>query len=128
MRTQSARYRVAVDVVQFLPALVIVTNIEVVVTFLPEVIAAFADQASRNSLFQRLQRCGQRLPLGFAQQQMYMFRHDDVSVDAEPVTAANPFERFLERMSGLRADEEAFAPIAGEGDEVRLSGMVITLE
>jgi hypothetical protein len=108
-----------VNVAQLLHKLRVITNIEIVVPLLPEMlrIANLSDgwpiqarrwlewgssgerafrslgwkQAPRYSLLQRLQRIGQRIPLRFAEQEMDIFRHDDVSVNLKSETPAHPF-------------------------------------
>ena len=57
-----------------------------------------------------------------------VFGHDDVSVDAELVTAADTFEGCFEGALGTRTEEEGLATITGEGEEVGLAGMVVPLE
>ena len=116
------------NVVQFLGELPMIADVEIVVTLLPEMVGAVSDQAARDSLLERLDGLGQRVTFGFAQQKMHVFGHDDVSVDAELVTAADTFESFLEGMSGWRIQEQGFASVTREGDEVGLSGVVVTLE
>jgi hypothetical protein len=54
-----------------------------------------ADQATRNPLLERLQRIGQSIAFRFVDQQMYVFRHDHVSKDAESPGAPHPLQRLL---------------------------------
>ncbi len=128
MRAQSPRHWVAVNVVEFLAELAMVAHIEIVVSLLPKVITAVADQPAGDSLLQGLQCGGKGVAFGFAQQQMHVLRHDYVSIDAELVTAANTFEGLLESVLGMRSDEESFASVTREGNEMGLSGVVVTLE
>ncbi len=76
------------NVAQLLHKLRVISNVEIVVPFLPEMLG-IANQAPRYFLLQRLQRIGQRIPLRFAEQEVDMLRHDCVSVNAESVTAAH---------------------------------------
>ena len=57
--------RIAMNVAKLLNELHVITNVEIVVPFLPEMLR-IADQPPRHALLQRFQRCGQRLPLRFA--------------------------------------------------------------
>jgi len=93
------------NVVQFLGELPMIADVEIVVTLLPEVIASNGDQSSSDSLLQRLESAGQCIPLGFAQEKVHVFGHDDVSINAQMVHAADTFESFFEGTSGLRTDE-----------------------
>ena len=92
-------------VVELLAELAVGAHVEIVVALLPEMVAAIGEQTAGDPLLQGLQGCGQRVTFGLAQQQMHVFRHDDVSVDVEPVVAANSFECLLEGASGRRIRE-----------------------
>lgn len=75
------------NVAQLLHKLRVISNVEIVVPLLPEMLC-IADQTPRYSLLQRLQRIGQRVLLRLAEQQVNMLRHDYVSVylKSEPMT------------------------------------------
>ena len=79
------------NIAQLLHKLRIISNVEIVVPLLPEMLG-IANQAPRYSLLQRLQRIGQRIPLRFAEQEVDMLRHDYVSVNVESVTAAHSLQ------------------------------------
>src|SRR5262249_32891853 len=57
-----------------------------------------------------------------------MFRHDDVAVDTQPVSAPHPLQSILESAARQLRDQRLAAAIAAEGDEVRLPGLVEALE
>ena len=65
------------DVSQFLDKLLMIANIEIVISLLPEVFA-LSDQASRHSLLQRFDRLGKIPPLWLVEQQMNMVEHHQV--------------------------------------------------
>ncbi len=104
-------------VTQLLHKLPVISNIEIVVPLLPEMLR-IANQTPRYALLQRLQCIGQRIPLrfakgwpiqavfwlewgssiagriplGFAEQQVNMLRHDCVSVNLKPETAPHALQ------------------------------------
>ena len=77
------------NVAQLLHELPVISNVEIVVTFLPKVLG-IPDQSPRYSLLQRFQRVRQCASLGFAKQKMYMLRHGYVSIDAQVETTPDP--------------------------------------
>ena len=79
------------NVAQLLHKLRVISNVEIVVPFLPEMLG-IANQAPRYFLLQRLQRIGQRIPLWFAEQEMNMLRHDYVPVNVKPETAPHALQ------------------------------------
>src|ERR1700675_899692 len=116
------------NIAQLLYKLRIISNVEIVVPLLPEMLG-IANQAPRYSLLQRLQRIGQRIPLRFAEhgwpiqavfwlewgssvagtirlwlteQEVNMLRHDDVPVNLKPRNCTAPAPRLTRRFVGLR--------------------------
>ncbi len=107
------------NVAQLLHKLRVISNVEIVVPLLPEMLR-IANQAPRYSLLQRLQRIGQRILLRFAQQdrwpiqavfwlewgssiaarillrfaeqQVDMLRHDHVPVNLKPEAAPHALQ------------------------------------
>jgi len=105
-------------IAQLFHKLRVISNVEIVVSLLPEVLR-IANQTPRYSLLQRLQRIGQRIPLcfakhgwpiqgvfwlewgsstagriplWFAEQEMNMLRHDYVPIKLKPETAPHPLQ------------------------------------
>ena len=76
------------NVAQLLHKLRVISNVEIVVPLLPEMLR-IVKQAPRYSLLQRLQRIGQRIFFGFAEQQVNMVRHDHVPVNLKFETATH---------------------------------------
>jgi hypothetical protein len=63
----------------------------------------------------------------FAEQQVYVFGHDDVTDDEESVAHTRPFQRFFEESAHGRI--EPLAPtVTTESDEVKVSAVLITME
>jgi len=73
------------NVAQLFHKLRVISNIEIVVPLLPEMLR-IANQTPRYALLQRFQRIGQHIPLRFAEQQVHMLRHDYIPVNLEPET------------------------------------------
>jgi len=70
------------NVVQLLDKLIVIANVEIVVALLPEMLS-LANQSARDSLLQRLDRVGESVLPRFAKQQVNVFGHDHISVDAK---------------------------------------------
>ncbi len=81
-----------------------IPNIEIIVALLPKVLGP-ADQSARHALLQRFDRVRKFGVFGFAKEQMDVFRHDNIAVNAHPKTFSNPFQRNLKRIPGCRIDE-----------------------
>src|SRR6266568_5107448 len=111
------------DVAQFLKELRVVADVEIIVAVLPEVFGG-ADQASRNSLFQRLDDDVEGLSARFAQQQMHMLGHDNVAIDAQSVASAHALECSFENIARFGRGE-IFKPLmTAESDKVALPGLL----
>ena len=105
--------------------LLVIAYVEIVVALLPEVLGV-TYQAPRDSLLQRFERIGELALLGFAEQQMNMLRHDDISVDTEAETPSDVLQSDLkDLLRGVRCKEWT-AVVATERHEVTLSGFVIS--
>ena len=79
------------NIAKLLHKLRIISNVEIVVPLLPEMLR-IANQTPRYSLLQRLQRIGQSILLRFAQQEMNMLGHHHVPVNLKPETTPNPLQ------------------------------------
>jgi len=58
-------------------------------------------QVAGHSLLQGFDCLRERAALGFVDQKVYVFRHDDVSVDAESVILTDTFQRIGENRAGI---------------------------
>src|ERR1700687_1759008 len=112
---QPSVYRIAMNVTQLFHKLGVISNVEIVVPLLPEMLR-IANQTPRYSLLQRLQRIGQRIffrfaehgwptqavfwlewgsstagsiPLWFAEQEVNMLWHDYVPINLKSETATH---------------------------------------
>jgi hypothetical protein len=97
------------NISKFFRKLRFIPNIEIIVALLPEMFR-LADQSPRYSLLQRLYRVGESVLLGFAEQRVNVFGHDDIAV----------YEAALER---VRLSFELCA-VTAEGHKVSLPGRV----
>jgi hypothetical protein len=71
-----------------------------------------------------MNRLGQRAMLRLAEQQVNVFRHHHLSVDAHVEATTHGFEATWEQVVNYGVDEIGLAAITTEGDEMRLSGFV----
>ncbi len=133
-------------VAQLLHKLRVISDVEVVVPLLPEMIR-IANQAPRYSLLQGLQRIGQRvrlqsgdqvrvptqaktglewgtLVLWFAEQEMNVLRHDYVPVNLKLEAAPHPLQGGFEDSSAGVRGKQATAVVTAECDEVTLAAVV----
>jgi hypothetical protein len=67
----------------------LISHIEIIVALLPEMLR-LANQPPRDSLLQRLDRVGQSMLLRFVEQQVNVFGHDHISVDAQLEAETHP--------------------------------------
>jgi hypothetical protein len=86
---------------------------------LPEV-SGPVDQSPRHALLQRLERIGERFLSGFADQQVDVFRHDNVAIDAQLETPSDALKRNFKRMLCQRIGERLSATVAAECHKMRL--------
>src|SRR5438132_12785576 len=115
---QPSLHRIAMNIAKLFYKLLVISNVEIVVPLLPEMLR-IANQTPRHSLLQRLQRIGQRIPLWFAEhgwpiqavfwlecgsfiferillwfaeQQVNMLRHDYIPVNLKSEAAPHPLQ------------------------------------
>jgi len=99
------------NVAQFLHEFVMGEDVEIVVVGLPE--RPFR-AAHGNGQLERLNRLGQWGALGFAEKQMDVFGHDDVTCDREAMAQADDFQRVLEEIPGNFCGEVRPSVVAAE--------------
>ena len=109
------------NVPQLFHKLRLISHIEIVVALLPEMLG-LANQPPRDSLLQRLDRVGESLQLRLAEQQVNVFGHDDIAVDAKSEAEAHALQRVLENLSGDGCRERGPTMVTAEGHEVSLPG------
>ena len=91
------------NVAQLFHKLRVISNVEIVVALLPEMLRCptqawfwleweIPNQTPRYSLLQRLQRIGQHIPLRFTEQEVNMLRHDDVPVNLKSEAAPHALQ------------------------------------
>jgi hypothetical protein len=66
--------------------------------------------------------------LRFGQQQMYMFRHDDIADDDKAITLARLFQDREESVPGARRTEEGQSPVAGTRNKVQVMRTVRAMQ
>ena len=59
---------------------------------------------------------------------MDVVRHDDVAVDFEEIFLTGVFEDFHELVAGFDGAEDVALAGAAEGDEVKVSGLMVTVQ
>jgi hypothetical protein len=142
---QSALHRVAVHVAQILHALPLGPNVEIVEAFLPDVSvferaapepelarmagdADLVEDAGGDALLENLHHGGERAAIGFAEQQVDVFGHDDVAVNDETVTLASFFEDGEEEITIAGVAEKRAALVATAGNEVEVVVAVVAFQ
>ena len=117
------------QVPQLLRPLLLGKYIEVVITRLPERrLRPPFPQSPRHQLLQHLDRCAEFLSLRFADQQMNVLRHDDVTEHRETIPAPHLFQGPLERSLRQLGIEQCQPPVTTEGEKVIGPEMLVTLE
>ena len=79
------------NIAQLFHKLRVISNVEIVVPLLPEMIR-IANQTPRYSLLQRLQRIGQRVLWRFTKQEVNMLGHDYIAINAELVATSDTLQ------------------------------------
>jgi len=124
-RDQVAMDGIAVDVLEFLDALLGSPDVEVVITGLPEASVVTVESLG-DGLLQRLDCAGESGPFGLSDEQVNVLGHDHISDHMEAVAATGLFERALEGFFGVRCVEEGLPTITAKGDEVEISALLET--
>ncbi len=83
------------NIAQLLAKLIVIANIKIVITLLPKMLRS-ADQPTRDSLLERLDRISELAVLRLAEQQMNVLGHDDISEHPQAVNMSDSFKRGLE--------------------------------
>jgi hypothetical protein len=62
---------------------------------------------------------------GLVDQQMHVFRHDDVAGNHKEIAAADALQRIFKQLHGRDRRQAGSAAITTEGEEVKLPGLLI---
>jgi hypothetical protein len=100
-------------------------DVEVVVARLPDVVLC---SGAGEALFEDLNCQGQWGCFGFGDEEVNVVRHDDVAVDLEEVFLTGLFEDLYEFGSGFGGSENVSFSGSTEGDEVKVSGLMIAVQ
>jgi hypothetical protein len=142
---QTSLDRVAMHIAKFLHSLALGPHHEVVKATLPDMgllrvslpqtrlcrtvfLTLGPQKLSRKTLLEDLQNYRRVGALGFSDEQVDVFGHDDVSNHHEVVTAANLFEGLEEQISSGLCVEERTSLVTAESDEMQISGAVVSSE
>jgi hypothetical protein len=132
-RHQTALYRIAVHVAQFLDALVFGPHVEVVESLLPDMLRRVLEEdglrrvatASRlrqdppgKAEFESLHHGRRILLLRLADQQMNMLGHDHVADDDERIALAHLFQHRQKKVAAARSAEHRLPAITTASDEM----------
>lgn len=123
---QTALHRVAMHVAQFLNALALGVDVEIVIAALPERFAVA--QMTGDGLFECLHRFCERFRLRFGHEEMDVLRHDDITEYVEFVMFACLFEGAFAAIAGSRSTEAGLATVTTEGEEVQVAGVLKAME
>ncbi len=86
--TRTTLHQIVMNIPKLFYKIPVIPDVEIVVTLLAEVNGP-ANQSPRRVLLQRLERIGERSLSGLADQQVDVFRHDNVAVDAQLETSSH---------------------------------------
>ena len=87
-----------------------------------------AQQAACETLFDGLHDKRWVAALGFAEQEMYVFGHNYVAYDDKTIAPADLLQDLKKQVSVLGAVQHGTALVATRGDEVEVSGALVTME
>ncbi len=108
------------NISELLAKLALAPYVEVVVARLPKWFVGSEGKTSGHSLFQGFDRLRQGASLRFVHQEVDVLGHDHVSIDAELIGFADPFQCGNECYARFLGDEFRLAVIAAEREEVKL--------
>ena len=77
-------------------------------------------QSSYKAKLQRLDSCRKTIALRFADEQMHMFGHNDISQHDEAVTPSHTLQAFEEQIAASGTRKQWLPPIATECQEVQI--------
>ena len=132
---QSALYRIAMDIPQFLHAFLGAPDIEIIRPRLPESpLRFFAEQLTltwsfsfssrqhrkRGALFQHLHHGRRTTHLWLGDQEVNVLRHHNVADDYETKASSCLLENAEEAIASLRGIEQRPTPVARSGDKVQV--------
>jgi hypothetical protein len=90
--------------------------------------AEFPQESSRESLLESLHHGRRVAALRFAEQQMHMLGHHDVTDDNKAIAPADLLQNLEEQISILPDTEESAAVVTACGDEMKVSGTGVAME
>jgi hypothetical protein len=137
-RDQTPLHRIAMHIAKFLDALVFGPDVEIVKSFLPDVLRRVIDQtklrrssglrenAPRKAQFERLHHRRWILFFWFTDEQVNVLGHDHVSHNDEPIALAHLFEHGEKQVATFLCVKQRTALITTAGDEVQVSGSIKT--
>jgi hypothetical protein len=125
---QPSSHRIEMDVAQLFRLLGIAPHVEIVVTRLPERTSFGPPESLRHVLFQHLDRDRKLCSLRLRQQQMNMFKHDDISGDVKAVPFSYVFQGFLKGGSGVWRAQTRCTLIAAKRDEMQTTRLLVSFE
>ena len=136
---------VGVHVVEFLDHFCAGVDVEIVIAALPETRqetflvrktqaelsfrrALSCSHATRKSLLEDLDDFAGRSRAGFADEQVEMLRHDDVTDESEAVASANFLEDLHGKIPGASGGQKRPSLVTAKGDEVKIAASGEALE
>jgi hypothetical protein len=142
---QFSLQRIHVHVVELFHSLFQTPHVEVVKAALPETrqrigavckgqfqlcggCSLFVAQAPRDALFQNLNHGGRCCFTRFADEQMDVLRHDDITYQGEAVTVSHLAQNMDENISGANRAQKGQSSITSERDEMQMTASVVANE
>ena len=120
--------RIAMNVDSLLDGLRVRGYVAVVVAMLPELIDVRGLEGAGGALLEDQEEACHGSLLRLVGEEVYVLGHQDVGDDAETLFCAGLLEDLFEGVFRFRSGEEGFSPVATEGDEVELPGLLVTCE
>ena len=137
-------HRITMHVPQLFQSLLRGPNIEVVETGLPECSLrgifseetvlprvpplSLRQQSARRALLQHLHHRRRSSDLWLRQEQVHVFRHDNIPDHHEPVALARLFQNREEAVAAARGIQKRQSPVARAGDKVQVMSAVRTMQ
>ena len=112
-------------IAQFLDALFLTVNVEVVIARLPE--GPFR-APQRHGQFERLHYARQCAATRLAYQQVNVLGHHDIARDNEAISPPDALQRGLEKFTGLRGIQVRTPPVTTESEEMKVASLLVSHE
>jgi len=125
---QAPSHRIAMHVLQFLPPFLRAPNVKVIKPRLPKAGDTRQAHSLGDTELQALNHSGGIAGFRLAHEQVNMFGHHHVAHQSKTVLGTHFVENLDKSVAGVLGSQQGESTVATEGDEMQVSGPIVTLE